>query len=271
MKFNDRASNLDDFFIKEKVMQPKRLGKKQVTRIKDSAIIIDNEDEQFIIISSQTALSSCNKMVISKNLNDTATGSIRRAGFNISLGDNTEIERRTHFDGFQLIARETNISFNYKSKSGEQYDISGLQFPAPSVAAFIGGYSSRDGCFIVSLSNKQQRIIVVAGVLDRGNTRLTAFGFPTTIAKPTHNICTTYPEIMPRKYLEIINEYGEVQEEGIFNQVNDPFGSSIRIEVQPQIFEDLNIDNKAGTFVVVRFELPKAPTGECIQSVLAVI
>jgi len=242
--------------------------KKKGVRSKDSAIVINEKEEQFVIVSSQTVLSSCDKM-ISSSLDDKSAGSIRRASFNISMGDETIIERRKHFDGIQLLARESNKKFDYAKVETDIYDITGLSHPSPSVALFTGGYSSRDGCFIIGCNNKQRRVLYVGGVLDRGTTRIKLFGFPTTIAKALHNTCTAYPELMPPETVVATNEYGEVEEFPIYGEINTPITTYLAMAVSAEVFS--NYEVKTGDFVSIKYELPKTPNGSCSQQFIAKI
>jgi len=252
-------------------MAKKQKGtQKSIQKNRDSAIIIDSANEEFCLVSSQTVLSSQDKMEIKHNLDDSEMGSLRRAGFNLSFGNIVEIERRNHFDGMILSARESGKEFNYKFANSEQYDLSGLSFPAPSVANFSGGYSSRDGCFIVCCSNKTRRVLFIAGTLDRGNSRLKVFGFPTTVAKALHSVCTAFPELIPETYIQVHDGDGEdatIEEYPIYGQSNTSVTSYLNIAVQPEIFEDQDI--RPTDAVVVRVELPKIPNGTCIMQCVA--
>jgi len=169
-----------------------------------------------------------------------------------------------------LSAREIGKEFRYKFTNSEEYDLSRLSFPAPSVANFSGGYSSRDGCFIVCCSDKTRRVLFVAGTLDRDNSRLRSFGFPTTIAKALHGICTAFPELVPETYIQVYDGNGEdvtVEEYPIYGQSNTAVTTYLNLAIQPEIFEDLDIEQ--GSMVVIRVELPKIPDGSCVMQCVA--
>jgi len=242
---------------------------KKKVRDRDSAIIINAEDESFLLISSQTIVSSQDTIAVKRKLDDKAIGSIYRGGFDVSLSGISQIRRNQKFDGMRMLARNTNTEFNYKNIDGEVYEVAGLQHPSSTVAPFSGGYSSRDGCFIVSCNNKNRRVCYFAGRVDRGFTRLTMHGFPTTVAKTLHGICTAYPELMPNMFDQAINEYDEHQTMPVYGQFNSSIGSTLSIEVNSKMFVAAGI--AALSNVIVRMELPRIPDGTCVQQVVCVL
>jgi len=229
--------------------------------LRDSAVIIDNNTEQFCLVSSQTVLSSNNVMEVKHTLDDSEMGSLQRAGFFLSLNETSKIERKNQFNGISLLARETRKEFNYEFTNAEEYDISGLTHPAPSVASFTGGYTSRDGCFIIGCNDKSKRVVYLAGILERGCSRLKVFGFPTTVAKPLQNACTAYPELFPDVNVQIYGDNDVLEEYSMFGQTNTSTTSYLRASMPSEIFNELDISD--GIYAVVRVELPTVPNGTC--------
>jgi len=246
----------------------RKLGVKKKSS-RDSAIIIDNSAEQFCLVSSQTVLSSSNNMEVKQALDDSEMGSLRRAGFFLSMNDKTIIERKNHFDGITLLARENRKEFNYEFTDADEYNVSELTHPSPSVASFNGGYSSRDGCFLVGCNDRNRRVLYAAGTLDHGNTRMTVFGFPTTVAKPLQNACTAFPELFPDVNVQVYGDNESIEEYAMFGQTNTATTSYLRISVQPEVFSGLDVSKDS--IVVIRAEFPTIPDGTCILKCIAMM